>query len=216
MKTAMLCILMTVLVGVPGVGAAQDAVGTQPPNGLAQRVTLLESVVAQQANAIAALQAALAAERAARQSITFALQRNDVGEGTVRLALSDEVDLILVTLFQQGIAIPTFEQAQIALHEAAAIESLISIGTAENVFLENNHADYASSLSELSQFISSQLATGTSGGYNFAIASASQTAFTATACPVTPGILRSFFIDQTNVVRFSSTCPAGPADPPVQ
>jgi hypothetical protein len=188
-------------------------------------VIILETIVAEQQKEIADLRADLDAERVARRSITFDLQGNDVAEGTARLAVVDELELITGVLSViQPIAIPNLIGARKGSNEAAAIGSLRTINTAQSLFREgdkdmNGILDYADSLSDLSEtnLIDSTLGTGTKQGYLFAIASASQSAYTATACPVTQGVTgdRSFFVDQSGVIRFSLSCPAGPNDTPV-
>src|SRR5262245_10174748 len=100
-----------------------------------------------------------------------------------------------------GAAVPQLDAARTAGNEAAAVASLQAIASAQTAFRgrdldANGLHDYASSLGALSTATGVTL-PAQAQGYDFAIAAADLTTFSATATPVVAGVTgsRSFTID---------------------
>jgi RNA polymerase sigma-70 factor (ECF subfamily) len=102
--------------------------------------------------------------------------------------------------------------------EAAAIGALRTLTTAQALFREgdkdqDNVLDYAPSLLDLERcgLIDVALGSGRKQGFDFRIEGASDFTWSATADPSVPGVTadRHFFVDESGVIRFSTTGPAG-------
>ena len=121
-----------------------------------------------------------------------------------------------------AIAIPNLLASRRAANESAAIGSMRTIGTAENTYLSTlgNNTNYAS-LVELgtAQLIDSVLAAGTAkSGYTYTtttVAGSGQFASNSTPVSASTGV-RNFFADETGVIRFKASAPAGAGDAPIQ
>ncbi len=120
-----------------------------------------------------------------------------------------------------AIAIPNLLASRRAANESAAIGSMRTIGTAENTYLSTlgNNTTYAS-LAELdtADLIDSVLGSGgPKSGYNYLTVAAAGT-FTSNADPVTRGSTgtRSFFADESGVIRFNAAAVAVVGDLPIQ
>jgi hypothetical protein len=125
-----------------------------------------------------------------------------------------------------AIAIPNLIEARMGANEAAAIGALRTITTAQMLYREadkdmNEKLDYAPDLKALflhGHLIDSVLASGEKQGYRFEILWADQFRFAARAVPLAPGKSgrRSFFVDETGVIRFSVwPDEAGPESVPI-
>jgi type II secretory pathway pseudopilin PulG len=112
-----------------------------------------------------------------------------------------------------AIAIPNLIEARKGSSEAAAIGALRTITTAQALFREgdkdeNQVLDYAGDLATLDRHIGldqkQELRTGTKQGYIFRIERATELEWEATATPLKPGVTgdRSFFVDESGVIRF--------------
>ena len=116
-----------------------------------------------------------------------------------------------------AIAIPSLLNARKAGNEASAISSLRTLTTVNEQY-RTRFQTYAINLTDLSGagYIDSVLGSGLKSGYTFGYAGALNT-WTCTAGPTTLGTTgdRYFFVDQTGVIRFNGTGPAGVADPPI-
>jgi type II secretory pathway pseudopilin PulG len=119
-----------------------------------------------------------------------------------------------------AIAVPNMVSARKAGNEIAAVGALRTIATAQAVFREgdkdqNGKLDYAGSLKALgdAQLVDGVLASGTKQGYLFKVRTGKDPLFdwSANADPAVPKTTgdRWFFIDQSGVIRSSTT---GPAD----
>ena len=123
-----------------------------------------------------------------------------------------------------AIAIPNLLASRRAANESAAIGSMRTIGTAENTYLSTlgNNTDYAD-LATLGApavaLIDSVLAAGTAkSGYTYTtttVAGSGQFASRSTPVSASTGV-RNFYADETGVIRFVASAPAGPASPPIQ
>ncbi len=125
-----------------------------------------------------------------------------------------------------GAAFEVLLRARIDGNEAAAIASLRTLQTAQTLFREadtekDGEHDFGT-LQELTEvgFIDSVLGSGRKSGYRFAVLLMKDSEFewSATAAPIHLGVTgtRSFFIDETGVIRWSADGPAGSDDPPVE
>lgn len=130
-----------------------------------------------------------------------------------------------------AIAIPNLLQARIAANEGAAIYSLRTISAAEMTY-QSQFQKYGT-LEELAaaSLIDRKLATGTKSGYRFTVELTSEGAaagefeqspggFAVTCVPVDyrRSGKRSFFVDETSVVRGADNVgmPSSASDPPLE
>ncbi len=120
-----------------------------------------------------------------------------------------------------AIAIPNLTQSRISSNEASAISSIRTLATAQATFAATSgFSRYANDLPELEGFgvIDDALGSGTKNGYNFVVQNSSADTFEATGTPESARSgRRSFFVDQTGVIRWaigaadSSSPPLGSA-----
>jgi type IV pilus assembly protein PilA len=135
--------------------------------------------------------------------------------------------VVAIILIIASIAIPNLLRAKIAANEASAVGSMRTMNTA-SVAYSITYGNYPPSISSLgpsstpssttADLIDSVLATGTKSGYSFAwSAGASNQSYAITATPVsgTTGF-RSFYTNQTGVIRASVSGTATAASSPLQ
>jgi hypothetical protein len=230
-------VILTAVAPAPRLAAA-------PPDdkGLASRLAVLEATVVAQAAQIVLLQGqvkqatAALVELQATTSSSDALEakhrrQSDFGLQAAISALGDSeevLSLALEDLYGKIQAVLQTNTGAIkAAHEAATIGALRTLASAETLFREadtdgNGVLDYTASLLALgrARFIDARLALGFKNGYHFAITSATETTWSATACPHVDASGeaagdRSFFIDETGIIREATSCPAGPDSPPI-
>jgi type IV pilus assembly protein PilA len=124
-----------------------------------------------------------------------------------------------------AIAIPNLLASRRASNEASAIASVRTLGTAQATYLSTvgNNTSYAADLPALlaAGLIDSVLgsaATSTKTGYQFTCNSAAgSVAYTTTATAVSASTgTRSFFSNETGVIRAKSGAGAGANDTPIQ
>ncbi|MBI5873697.1 MAG: prepilin-type N-terminal cleavage/methylation domain-containing protein [Candidatus Omnitrophica bacterium] len=107
-----------------------------------------------------------------------------------------------------AIAIPGILRSRMNANEAAAIASVKTISWATTTYRAGNPA-YPANLSDLATsspaYVDSVLGSGTKQGYNFALAGGANT-FNVTAAPATANVtgVRTFFVDESGVIRGSS------------
>ncbi|MDD5073132.1 MAG: type II secretion system protein [Candidatus Omnitrophica bacterium] len=113
---------------------------------------------------------------------------------------------ILVTL--AVIAIPGFLRARVIANESSAIGSMRTISTGcESYRSMQNPPSYPPDLQTLSTetppYIDPALGSGSKQGYNFNYTLVDPNQFTCTATPVTVNIsgVRTFFVDESGVIR---------------
>src|SRR5487761_2242668 len=145
--------------------------------------------------------------------------------------------VVAIILIIAAIAIPNFLRARIAANEAAAVENMRTITTANVIYSTTYGIGYAASLAKMGPppgsgpvsanaagLIDDILATGTRTGYVYTYvagpvsAGGTIDAYTLKADPVASNITgtRHFFVDATGVIRFNPSGAAGPTDTPVQ
>lgn len=117
--------------------------------------------------------------------------------------------VITIIVILAAVAIPLMTRNRIAANETSAIAGLRAIAHAQMTF-HHGHGEYGD-LTELAggtpPYISdAHLASGEKDGYIFEVIVATTTGFQAVASPVTfekTGV-KSFFIDESGTVRFTS------------
>lgn len=142
--------------------------------------------------------------------------------------------VVSVILIIAGIAIPNYLRSKIVANEGSAVQNLRSITTAENLYSSTYEMDYTPDLPTLSgttgspdpthaELIDEVLASGTKSGYSFGYTAVATdalghvTEFAVNANPLVPGSTgtRYFYTDQTCVIRWNASVPAGPTDLPL-
>lgn len=122
------------------------------------------------------------------------------------------VSIVLIIIM---VAVPQYHQAQILAREMAASKAVQTIQTGE-IMYQSAYGRYAQSRRELGPPdtgasnassagpISGSLASGTVGGYRFTV-SAGAEGFAIGAAPVVYRMsgVRSFYLDQSGIMRFS-------------
>ena len=140
--------------------------------------------------------------------------------------------VVAIILIIAAIAIPNLLRSRMAANEASAVGSLrtlntvcVSYSTTYGGF-PNNLSDLAPSTSPSStaaDLIDSVLASGTKSGYDFVYAAGTTDAngnvldYSITGTPSTAGTTgqRTFFTDQTGVIRADATGTAGASSTPI-
>ncbi len=122
-----------------------------------------------------------------------------------------------------AVAVPGLIEARKSASEESAIGSLRTIAVAQAMFREGDKdgdgkLDYGT-LEELAEFklVDPVLGSGEKAGYRFTVKGVTDFTFQATAEPLEPGKTgqRSFFVDESGVIRFEHFEPAGPESPEI-
>jgi type IV pilus assembly protein PilA len=141
-------------------------------------------------------------------------RRNQRGFSLIELLIVIAIILIILS-----IALPKMSQSQMHAREMGAIATLKTINTVQ-IQYQSQFGQYASSLAQLgppagaggsegaqaANLISGNLASGSTGGYNYTVTQ-TPTGFAAVAVPKVYNNTgrRSFYLDQTGVIRESTT-----------
>jgi prepilin-type N-terminal cleavage/methylation domain-containing protein len=116
-----------------------------------------------------------------------------------------------------AIAVPSVVNARKSGNEASAVSSLRTLTTVVETY-RSRFRSYPASLGDLlsANYIDDALGSGTKAGYAFSFTGTTNT-WSCAADPVTPGITgeRYFFVNQTGVIRFSSTGTATSTSTPI-
>ena len=142
--------------------------------------------------------------------------------------------VVAVILIIASIAIPNFLRSRMRSNEASAVQSLRTISTAQIVYSTTWGVGFANGMTKLSGngvvvdqnnagLIDQALAAGLKSGYIFTFtpgttdAAGNLQTYSLTADPQIPGSTgdRHFYTDQSCVIRFNSSVPAGPTDMPI-
>jgi prepilin-type N-terminal cleavage/methylation domain-containing protein len=144
--------------------------------------------------------------------------------------------VIAIILVIAAIAIPRFMRSKMLANESAAVAALRTIATVQVSYDSTFKQGFAPNLAALGPpptgtipgpaaagLIDQVLASGTKGGYVFVYAAVDADgngqpeAYTCNANPSSVGQTgeKFFFVDQTNVVRWSTGSAAGPTSTPV-
>jgi type IV pilus assembly protein PilA len=160
-----------------------------------------------------------------------------LSSGALGFSLIELLIVVAIILVIAAIAIPNFMRSRMAANEAACVQNMRNIVTANVVFSSTYGVGYAPPpLSTLgpppgngpptvnnASLIDDILALGTKSGYSFTyltpgVGPAGTTdSYTLNADPVSPGVTgtRHFYTDQSGVVHQNLTAPATPTDPPI-
>jgi type IV pilus assembly protein PilA len=152
--------------------------------------------------------------------------------------------VVAIILIIAAIAIPNLLRSRMAANEASAVGSIRTLNTAAVTYSTTYGNGFPPTLASMgpvagggnaatcdnADLVDSVLAAGQKSGYNIAYTGANPIAaaapncgtagfntYTITADPVTRGTTgqRSFFTDQSGVIRFNATQPAAATDPPI-
>ena len=130
--------------------------------------------------------------------------------------------VVAIIVLLAAIAIPNLLRARLNANEATAIAAMRTMSTAmESYRAAQTPPTYPTALTQLNgsnpPYIDDQLANGTKSGYNFSLSGA-QYNFTVTAVPLQTNItgVRSFFVDQSGVVRAAATGTATVSSPAIE
>jgi prepilin-type N-terminal cleavage/methylation domain-containing protein len=131
--------------------------------------------------------------------------------------------VIAIIAIIAAIAIPNLIEARKGGNESAAIGALRTVATAQAMFRESDKEgdgklDYAADMAELSSvnLVDDVLGLGQKQGYDFAVTGTTFT-WNATATATDQGNSgdRSFYIDESGVIRASAGPGAGPTSTPI-
>ena len=169
------------------------------------------------------------------RTLTRGSTSSRLGSSSNGFSLIELLIVVCVILIISAIAIPNFIRSRMAANESSAAQSLRSISTAESLYATTYGSGYSVDLPSLSgtsgapttsnaQLIDVVLASGTKSGYLISYVPGATDAlgnvvdYTITANPITPGSTgqKYFYTDQTCVIRWNSSAPAGPTDAPIQ
>ena len=135
--------------------------------------------------------------------------------------------VVAIILIIAAIAIPNLLRSKMAANEASAVGSLRTLNTA-CVTYSTTYGSYPAGLTNLgpatsatstsADLIDSVLSSGTKSGYTFTYAAGSNNlSYTINADPVTRGTTgqRSFFTDQSGVIRADTAAAATVSSTPI-
>jgi type IV pilus assembly protein PilA len=140
--------------------------------------------------------------------------------------------VVAIILIIAAIAIPSLMHAKMSGNEASAVGSLHTIITASQTYSSTYGKGYPATLAQLgpavipsasnADLLDSVLSSGAKSGYTFSYSAAPAVggvvnSFAITADPSTRGNTgqRSFYTDQSFVIRFNSTTTASATDSPL-
>jgi type IV pilus assembly protein PilA len=140
--------------------------------------------------------------------------------------------VVAIILIIAAIAIPSLLHAKMSGNEASAVGSLHALITASQTYASTYGRGYPATMAQLgpavnpsataADLIDSTLASGAKSGYTFVYSPGTAVggiinSFSLTADPTTRGTTgqRSFFTDQTFVIRFNSAVTASASDSPI-
>jgi type IV pilus assembly protein PilA len=144
--------------------------------------------------------------------------------------------VVAIILIIAAIAIPDLLHSRIAANEAAAVENVRTITSANVIYYTTYGVGFAPALTDFQDpggavpsptaagLLDNILVTGTKTGYVFTYVSLTPDVngyfqnYTLNADPLTPGITgtRHFYADEPAIIRVNMTMPASVTDPPLQ
>ena len=115
------------------------------------------------------------------------------------------------------VSIPSFLAAKKASNEAAAISAMRALSSAQSQY-RTRYGSYAS-IPDLTATgtIDTSFSDGARNGFSFSVLASSQDAWSVMASPLEIGVTgdRSFFVDESGVLRFAPGMSATSADMPI-
>ncbi len=127
----------------------------------------------------------------------------------VEIMIVVAIVIVLVTL-----AIPNILSSRRVANEGAGVANLKAINNACQLY-NINKATFPESLEAMSpEYVDSQLASGRKQGYQYIYTLVDQDHFTVNANPTSTGLLQGkyYFMDDSGVVRWNQSAPAGSGD----
>lgn len=116
-----------------------------------------------------------------------------------------------------AVAIPSLAQSKLAANEASAIASVRTIGTAQFTYWTNGQSTFADSFAALvaEGYLDDALGTGQKDGFQFVI-TGEIADFSVVATPLSANTgKRSFFIDESGVIRYAVGGAPNETSPPL-
>jgi len=154
-----------------------------------------------------------------RQYLWSASKEKTVRKNSKGFTLIELLIVIAVIAILAAIAIPNLLSSSKAANESSAIASLRTLVSAQETFRSRqNPPTYAEDLAALGTLIDPVLAGGSKSGYDFAAGAADENTYSYTASATTQETSgdRSFFVDQTGVIRSAAAAGATVASPAIQ
>jgi type IV pilus assembly protein PilA len=134
--------------------------------------------------------------------------------------------VVAIILIIAAIAIPNLLRSKMAAHEASAVGSMRTLNTSA-VAYSITYGSYPLTIAALgpsttptstaADLIDSVLAGGTKSGYTFTWTGNAGLSYTLAGAPTSPGVTgqRTFYTDQTGVIRANASGTAGSASTPI-
>lgn len=127
--------------------------------------------------------------------------------------------VVAIVAIIAAVAIPSLLASRIAGNEASAMSSMRTIASTQEQY-RTRYGLYASGLTDLTNagYVDDVLGSGVKSGYAYGNSSStSNTNWSLDCQPTAPGVTgeKYFFINESGILRFSTSGPAGASDPPV-
>lgn len=151
-------------------------------------------------------------------------------------SLIELIIVLAIIMTIAALALPNFTRARVQANESAVVAALRSITTAVVTYESTYQQGFPNSLADLgppptgtlasasaADLVDRHIASGGRSGYTLTYTSADTNgdgrndSYAVSASPASPGVsgIKFFYVDQTNVIRYNQTSPAGPGDRPI-
>lgn len=132
------------------------------------------------------------------------------------------VEIMIVVGLVAGLitlAVPNILRSRVVANESAALGNLKAINNACQLYHVNEET-YPSSLADMAEpaasppYLDNTIASGRKQSYQFNYSLVDNDHFTVNANPTSTGLLKGkyFYLDESGIIKFSSSGPAGPDD----
>ncbi|MFA4843173.1 MAG: prepilin-type N-terminal cleavage/methylation domain-containing protein [Candidatus Omnitrophota bacterium] len=136
------------------------------------------------------------------------------------------VEIMIVVAIVIGlitIATPNLLRSRVVANEGAAVGNLRAVNNGAQLY-HINRETYPASLSAMAEpnsnppYIDAHLASGRKQSYEFNYSLVDSDHFTVNANPTAMGLLKGkyFYMDESGIIRFNASAPAGPGDETVK